>query len=81
MKSEWKVSSQYIDGKIYYQVYRLIDTDATDHSGNRETQQGLYEDKKVAEKMAKYLNMIGAVRRQESCRGNGEVSEHDRGRR
>ena len=40
-KSEWRVSSSPVwteEGLFYktYQVYRLRDKDATDHSGNRE---------------------------------------------
>ena len=40
-KSEWRVSSCQImtdnGHEKIYQVYRLRDKDATDHSGNRET--------------------------------------------
>ena len=39
-KSEWRVTASPVwkdDGfKMIYQVYRLRDKDATDHSGNRE---------------------------------------------
>jgi hypothetical protein len=36
MKSAWKVTSNVIEDKKYFSVYRLIDADAVDHSGNRE---------------------------------------------
>lgn len=36
MKSEWRVTCNYICGGLVYNVYRLRDRDATDHSGNRE---------------------------------------------
>ena len=36
MKGEWKVTSNYIDGKKVFGVYRNIDVSEIDHSGNRE---------------------------------------------
>lgn len=36
MKSEWKISSNYIGGKKLYIAYRLRDVAEVDHSGNRE---------------------------------------------
>ncbi|MZQ75243.1 MAG: hypothetical protein GT589_03690 [Peptoclostridium sp.] len=36
MKSEWKVSSNFINDKKIYCAYRNIDTAEIDHSGNRE---------------------------------------------
>lgn len=36
MKSEWKVTSNTINGKKMYAVYRKRDINAVDHSGNRE---------------------------------------------
>ena len=36
MKSEWRVSCNYICGGLVYNVYRLRDLDEIDHSGNRE---------------------------------------------
>lgn len=36
MKSEWRVTSNYIGGEWFYGVYRLRDLDEIDHSGNRE---------------------------------------------
>lgn len=34
--SEWRVSSMWLNGKKYYQVYRIKDMKKVDHSGNRE---------------------------------------------
>lgn len=36
MKSEWKISSNYIDGAKQYIAYRIRDMAKPDHSGNRE---------------------------------------------
>lgn len=36
MKSEWKISSNYIDGEKQYIAYRIRDMAKPDHSGNRE---------------------------------------------
>lgn len=36
MKSEWRVTCNYIGGERFYGVYRLRDRKAVDHSGNRE---------------------------------------------
>lgn len=36
MKSEWRVTSNYVCGGLVYNVYRLRDLDEIDHSGNRE---------------------------------------------
>lgn len=59
MKSEWKVSSQHINGMKLYSVYRLKDIDEVDHSGNRETHSGFFEDRKSAEDYAAQLNEGG----------------------
>lgn len=53
--SEWKVSSNPVAGKTFYQVYRVRDIDAVNHSGNRETR-GLYESYEDAKKLADTLN-------------------------
>lgn len=59
MRSEWRVSSDQVwtdDGfKMIYQVYRLRDKDATDHSGNREIYD-TYISKEMAEAKADELN-------------------------
>ena len=57
--SEWRVSCNPVAGKEFYQVYRLRDKDAIDHSGNRETKGGLYESRIDAEKLAATLNAEG----------------------
>ena len=51
----WKVSETYAAGAYLYQVYRLIDPDAVDHSGNREV---IYstEDKQKAVAYAEVMN-------------------------
>ncbi len=54
--SEWKISSNIVAGKKFFQVYRLRDVNETDHSGNRETRGGLYESRLDAEKLAEVLN-------------------------
>lgn len=54
--SEWRISSNIVAGEKFYQVYRLMDVNATDHSGNRETRGGLYESLLDAEKLAETLN-------------------------
>ena len=56
MKSEWKVSSNIINGKSRYSIYRLLDTKDVDHSGNRETLS-----KEVIVKIAKALWFDAAV--------------------
>lgn len=37
MKSEWKVSSQYIGGEKMYIAMRVLDTSQPQHGGNVET--------------------------------------------
>lgn len=56
MKSKWKVSSQYINSKKVFQVFRLIDDKALHHSGNRECRGGLFENKDEAREYAEKLN-------------------------
>ena len=56
MKSEWKITSQYIGEKKIHQVYRKLDVNATDHNGNREYIDGAFYDKAEAESLAKELN-------------------------
>ena len=56
MKSEWKVSSMYLCGKKVYQVYRIKDMRAVDHSGNREYAGGLLHDEREAAALADKLN-------------------------
>lgn len=57
MKSTWRVSYQIINGEKIYQVYRLRDVDAVDHSGNRETN-GIFADEESAADHAAMLNRM-----------------------
>ena len=57
--SEWRVSSNPVAGKTFYQVYRIRNVNGIDHSGNRETRGGLYESRMDAEKLAATLNEEG----------------------
>ena len=60
--SEWKISTNIVAGKKFYQVYRIIDVSEVDHSGNRETRGGLYESLRDAQKLARRLNTEEAVK-------------------
>lgn len=54
--SEWRVSSMWLNGKKYYQVYRIKDMTRVDHSGNREYKGGLMENEYTAMELAKKMN-------------------------
>ena len=56
MKSEWRVTSNSINGKKMYAVYRLRDINAVDHSGNREFAGSYIDNRDAAEIVAKELN-------------------------
>lgn len=56
MKSEWRVTANSVGGEMLYGVYRLRDKDALDHSGNRESLGRLFDDRKLAEDMARIMN-------------------------
>ena len=56
MKGEWKVTSNPIGGKTLYGVYRLLDVNEVDHSGNREFAGNYVEDRQIAELVAEQLN-------------------------
>lgn len=60
--SAWRISTNQIGEKKFYQVYRLRDVDEVDHSGNRETRGGLYESRLDAEALARRLNTEEAVK-------------------
>ena len=60
--SEWKISTNIMAEKKFYQVYRIIDINETDHSGNRETRGGYYERLKDAKALARRLNTEEAVK-------------------
>lgn len=53
--NNWKVTSNFM-GEMVYQVYRIVDLDKPDHSGNREYSGGLFNSKKEAQKHADNLN-------------------------
>ena len=56
MTSEWRVTSNVIDGVKMYAAYRLRDADGIDHSGNREYFGGYTYSRKEAECIAASLN-------------------------
>lgn len=56
MKSEWKVSSNYIGDTKKFIVYRLCDASTVDHSGNREYATEYISNRNEAEEIAKRLN-------------------------
>lgn len=58
MKGEWKVTSNLINGKKMYAVYRLRDINAVDHSGNREYAGGYVNNRETAAIVAAELNRI-----------------------
>lgn len=58
--SEWKLSSNYINGKCNYIAYRLIDKNVVDHSGNREYFGHYSEDKAEVQKLVDKLNAEAA---------------------
>ena len=56
MKSAWKVTSNPIGDRIKYAVYRLLDSQKTDHSGNREFATLYLDDREQAQAIADKLN-------------------------
>ena len=57
LKSEWRVTSNLIGDEKIYQVYRLLDINAVDHSGNRHYYAGYTaRDKEKAKIVASALN-------------------------
>lgn len=60
--SEWRISTNVVAGRKFYQVYRIKDLSEPDHSGNRETRGGLYESRRDAEALARRLNSEEAVK-------------------
>lgn len=59
MPSEWKVTSDAVDGAAMYAAYRVIDEDAGDHSGNREYALGWAQRRDIAQGWADNLNAKG----------------------
>ncbi len=59
MKGEWKVQRSPVgDGESLYIVYRLKDTEAVDHSGNREHGSSWLSSREEAQAIADKLNAI-----------------------
>ena len=56
MQSKWKVASNYVCGVMMYAVYRIIDTSAVDHSGNREMATDYGLDREKCQEIADRLN-------------------------
>ena len=56
MKSEWRVSSNPVCGKMIYGAYRIRDLDEIDHSGNRENTGPIFYNKDEAEAYVNELN-------------------------
>lgn len=56
MLGEWSVISQIIDGEKIFRVYRLLNVNGIDHSGNREYRGGLFSDETAAQEFADELN-------------------------
>lgn len=60
MKSAWKVTSNSVNGKKVYGVYRIRDVAEVDHSGNREMYGDYTENKSDAITIARNLNWKNA---------------------
>ena len=56
ISSEWRLTSNRIDGVKVWAVYRLYDVNEVDHSGNREYATKYMADKEEAEEIARKLN-------------------------
>lgn len=56
MNGKWKVTSNYINDQKLYAVYRLINVEEVDHSGNREMATDYMENRQEAESIAENLN-------------------------
>lgn len=64
MRSNWKVSSNYLGDGVVYQGYRTLREGEVDHSGNREYFPGLYDTKAMAQEMADRLNAAEEFRKE-----------------
>lgn len=62
MLGKWRVTSNPIDGKTFYRVFRLRDTSEVDHSGNREYAGEYTTDREEAVSLAAALNEEGLTR-------------------
>jgi len=56
MSGKWKVTSQMIGDVRKYSAFRMLDTSAVDHSGNREYFGGYFEEREKAQALADVLN-------------------------
>ena len=56
MRSEWRITSQYFGENKIWQVYRLRNVNAVDHSGNREFAEATFETREEAAELAERLN-------------------------
>ena len=63
MKSKWKVTSNVINEKRMYAVYRVLDVNEVDHSGNREFAGNYIDDRKAAQAAADVLNEMDGIKK------------------
>jgi len=56
LKGPWKVTSNLINDTKMYAVYRLLDVNAVDHSGNREFATDYMDDREEAKQIADKMN-------------------------
>ncbi|MBS3885587.1 MAG: hypothetical protein KGZ56_00860 [Dethiobacter sp.] len=56
MKSMWKLTSNMIGEKRVYGVYRILDVNGVDHSGNREMHGNYMDSREEAMAIAERLN-------------------------
>lgn len=56
MKSNWKVTTNMINDKKVYGVYRTLDVNDVDHSGNREVHGEYTDNREKAVALAERLN-------------------------
>ena len=72
---KWKVSCNYFNEIYHYQVYRLIDERAVDHSGNREYRgkERMKEERRRAEQALRDgIDVLGRF-----CEGKGHFLHED----
>lgn len=74
MKSKWDVTCNVIDGKRLYGVYRCLNVDEVDHSGNREMYGGFdYHFRDTAQDLAEFLNRREAMEAQKQAIGESKI--------
>lgn len=56
MKSEWRAQKTPVEYGFVYQIYRIRDVNAVDHSGNREYSDRVFDDPDLAEDVARIMN-------------------------